>query len=281
MEDAIAGRRGRRLKRLFETFAVFDRHYLIDFQIVVYMKLPLAALAPFAPPGTRPYRVDESHGLFYVTYMRMKAGNMVSEAHPNGLPRFEELLWGIRVQPVSRKPYLPVSLAANALTTTSEASREVLRQRDKYLVHDLEGLDLRFDPDRLKLSAEDASARFFSIDLSRVMPSDRRWMLTPQPTEVFLPPHEAGARPLRYEFVGLGLLQFLRGADLPDGSGAFELRAHDFFRARPDGGASRALFPSSGDVGEARLHEIIVSRPDTAGLQMLTPSKPHAGKESH
>ncbi|MCA9517106.1 MAG: hypothetical protein KC635_19320, partial [Myxococcales bacterium] len=117
MSGPLASPAMRRLERLFGKLGFIDRHYVVDFQIVVSLLAPYEHVARFAPAGTRAERVDGEHGVIYLTYMRMTAGNLISDAHPKGIERFDELLWGIRIQPVERKWYLPGALVASALTT--------------------------------------------------------------------------------------------------------------------------------------------------------------------
>jgi len=121
------------LAKKLEALGLIERRYPVTFQIVCYFKIERRLIEHLAPKGTFAYQLDAEHGVFYVTAMCITGGSVKTEGNPEGIA-FDEILWGIRLRPTSRKPCLPLALAACALATSRSEAQEFLREKDHYQV---------------------------------------------------------------------------------------------------------------------------------------------------
>ncbi len=266
-----AGRRWltpRRFNRFMKDQSKYERHYLLDYQIVCYLEIDLARIKTFVPPGFEPFKVrtnvDKTTGVttevgvFYITYMNILEGNRVTApGKPDGIA-FEELLWGVQVQPKAAGQLQTRSLITQALTTTNNACLHFLSHEDRYCIAQLPGL--RFERGDISVTAHSDQGEICTLDIGSTHLSERKWMFGPGGAEVFKP--QATGNPLRYDFTFWGLSQIRRKAELAtDCAFAFtpSLLFGDLFEKKTE------LIPI----------EIAVSRPGTYGAQLLTRSVPY------
>ncbi|MFO0750138.1 MAG: hypothetical protein U1F43_31380 [Myxococcota bacterium] len=255
--------------RAIDGLGVFERRYTVEFEIVCYLEMPLALIREYelAPPGTHPYALDRNTGIFYVTAMQITDGSV-------GVA-FDEILWGIRLQPVRPKPYLVMSLVANGMMTSAPDAQRFMRDVERYRVAGDDDSGLEFGPidNPLCFTAKSKSGRICELDLGGTPLLERSYALLPATTEVFKPAIGEG-KLRRYEFIGAGLLQFLGPHDLM-GRAAFSFEPHELFQL-----AHGNLFQDRRNRS-LRPHEVWVSRPETPGVQLLTRSldyTPSAGR---
>lgn len=265
--NSLSGRRWlfhpRRINRLLARQARFERYYILDYQMVCYLEVPLERLRGLVPQGFQPFRVNEMTGVFYITYMNILEGNrVVAPDAPDGIA-FEELLWGVQVQPVKPSVLQSRTLVTNALTTTTPESQTFLRDKDHYKVVDVDGL--RFERSGASVSAFGGADPVCELSLGASHLSERRWLFGPGAAEVFKPPVGEGGKALRYGFTFLGLNQILRPGDLA-ADATFRFHPHALFGE---------LFASAEKLVPI---EIAVSRPGTIGIQLLTPSIPYEAR---
>lgn len=262
---------------------LYQRHYDVDYQIVVYFEMPLARIRALrlVPDGLTPYHIGERRrpdrsiekmGVCYITLMKLTGGSVPTPDSGGGLA-FDEILWGVRVQPGNAKAHLALSIVANRLATNHAVAQDFLEAKDHYEVYRRDGPSLAFhfadrQPDTLVASL--GGRPVCGIHLGSTALLDSRFAYLPATAEVFKPKNAHSEHMYRYEFAGLGLLQILTAAELaPDA--VFAFWAHDFFAV--DGGN---LFdaPTAGAHVPVRVKatEVYVSRRGSPGHQFLNRS---------
>lgn len=254
--------------RTLTRLGLIERRYGVDFQIVCYVACDYTRAQAILPRGMRPYRDARGDALAYVTLMRLTTSPVVAPEVPAGLA-FDEMLWGVRIQPVSPKPYLSMSLVASRLVTSDLRANDFLDE-DGYTVARDALMHMTVDTSKPALSVSCAidGRTVGTIDLGATPVVDQRFAFLPATTEVFKPRKTQGGPVLRYEFFGLGFLQILAGHDLGPGL-SFDFE-HPFFEV----GGFNPLATRPPDL-QPRVVEVYLSRPDTPGLQLLTHSRPH------
>lgn len=303
---------GTLLSNLATKFGNYERQYPLDFQLVVYMKVPLKAVAPYVPQGLRPYQLDAHHGVFYITMMRITGGSVPDPkatkpetGSPAGLA-FDEILWGIRVQSVERKLHQPWSLVTGRLMTSHPASQAFLSDKDRYLVHDPKNAKLVFGVEgnmfaALTVDDEHKVAPICAFDLGDTPLVEDRWALLPGPAEVFKPPYKDREPLLRYDFTYVGLMQLLQAHELARNA-TFRVWPHPLFTVPFPGSAlsapttlievAKPLLPPDQIELEAATEpdkprtwrlllngvEINISKPKAGSVQLLSRSIAHRPK---
>ncbi len=242
--------------------------YHVDYELAAFFELPRERLETFAEevdhhlfcPG-----VDRKTSLMHIGYIRMRPGNLAGRSNPRGLQAFEELTWGVQLQPSldarGHSTILPFTYSAAHLTGSDPAYRSHSREVDHYPVWECD--NLRFKPIGtygIAISEGDGPSSA-PICTMRFDESQLR--------EAHFAPLPIAARVVRRDpvaehiydndFTFLGLVQQLDpGRVFPE----FTFHAHPFFRG---------LFTETTTLAPA---SILVSRPFTSALQVLSEARP-------
>jgi len=242
--------------------------YHVDYELAAFFELPRERLETFAQevdhrlycPG-----VDRKTGLMHIGYIRMRPGNLARRSHPRGLPAFEELTWGVQLQPSldarGHSTILPFTYSAAHLTGSHSIYRSHSREVDHYPVWECDNLQFK-SLGTYGIAISEGSAASSS-------PICTMYFDESQLREAHFAPLPIAARVVRRDpitqrifdndFTFLGLVQQLDpGRVFPD----FTFHNHPFFRG---------LFTETVTLAPA---SILVSRPFTSALQVLSEARP-------
>jgi len=238
------------------------RHYIVDWEFAWFFKLPIDIIAPFVPPGMRPFQPDaqRKYGLIHLGYIKMRPGNLRSESHPRGLPAFEELTWGVQAQPYERDWKLPYTFVANRLAGNHRTFREVSRDVDHYPIYDTDDIQFRPNLNEYSVSVVADGKTICELSLGATLSGDkaevdRRYAVLPVPAEVVKPGPNGTL--YRNTFNFLGLVRRIEAHEL-DTSAVHKLHDHAFF----DG-----LFASP--LAIPIPYAVMMSRPGTLAAQII------------
>lgn len=248
---------------------VVGRRYAIDYEMAALFEMD--GPVPGLPPGVLPLRPDAKREkwIMHTGYIRMRPGNLKSADRPQGLPAFEELSWGVQVQPM-RAPAsagkFPNTYLANKLAGSNAVFRAVSAREDRYPVHDSD--DIVFDADpkehRVAVWADGAPVCSFAFDGRSLRDED--YAVLPIAAETLKPDAGAPRGVSRNVFYFAGLTQRLDGRDLvrPE----FRFWDHPIFdgvfRGRTPPGSPIMMTPMA----------VMVSRPATPAWQLLGVTTP-------
>lgn len=193
------------------------RRYAVDYELVAMFEMdgPVPAL----PTAVRPLRPDAKREkwVMHIGYIRMRPGNLKSADRPYGLPAFEELAWGVQVQPLPRersKEKFPNTYFTNKLAGSSAVFRTVSQREDRYPVHDSD--DIVFDAEprehRVSVWADQRPVCSFAMDPRSVRDED--YAVLPIMADTLKPDPESADGVYRNPFYFVGLTQRLEGRNL-------------------------------------------------------------------
>lgn len=259
-------------EKVLATFGLLDRirsvavgrRYAVDYELAATFEMD--GPVPSLPAGVRPLRPDAKREkwVMHIGYIRMRPGNLPSADRPDGLPAFEELAWGVQVQPLRTEDpqqRFPNTYFANKLAGSNAVFRTVSQREDRYPIHDSDDIVFDAEPREHRVSVWAEKRPVCSLSFDPRSLRDEDYAVLPIQADTLKPDPDSPTGVSRNPFYFIGLTQRLDGGQLigPE----FRFWDHpvfdEVFKGRAPSGSPVTLTPLS----------VMVSRPDTAAWQIL------------